>query len=76
MPRLEQLRVAFAFGMKATYKEPHCLNSGVLFPTAFSRKQLTTPGLADDDRPMTRASGADDIKQPYTGKCSENYVFR
>jgi hypothetical protein len=25
---------------------------------------------------MTRAFGADDIKLPYTGKCSENYVFR
>jgi hypothetical protein len=76
MPRLEQLRVALAFGMKATYKEPRCSNSGVLFSTAFSRKQLITPGLPSDDRPMTRAFGADDIKLPYTGKCSENYVFR
>lgn len=28
--------------MKAADKEPRCLNSGVLFETAFSRKQLTT----------------------------------
>jgi hypothetical protein len=38
--------------MKATCKESRCSNSGVLFGTAFSRKQLTTSGLPGDERPM------------------------
>jgi hypothetical protein len=38
--------------MKATCNEPRGSNSGVLFDTAFSRKHLTTSGLANDERPM------------------------
>lgn len=62
--------------MKATYKEPRCANSGVLFDAAFSRKHLTTSHLADDERPMIAPGGADDIKLSYTGNCSENDAFR
>jgi hypothetical protein len=60
--------------MKATCKEPRCANSGVLFVRLLPETPYNFIPR-EDDRPMTRACGADDIKLAYTGRWPKNYVF-
>lgn len=52
--------------MKATLQRTPLLQQRGSFSTAFSPKHLITSDLPNDDRPMIRAFGADDIKQLYT----------